>query len=120
MRQGFSVSLIYMGTNVSNQVADVILLIEAEMRRVGLWQETPPSDEALASTQPFCFDAMEFHQWLQWVLIPKTAELIEKNLDLPSVSDIASLAEYRFEQIPEETDELLVLLRKYDQLLGGT
>ena len=108
-----------MGNSTSNQVADVILLIEAEMRRIGLWQETPPSAEALASTQPFCFDSMEFQQWLQWVLIPKTAELIENDMALPTVSDIASLAEYRFEKLPHQTERLVELLRQYDQLLSG-
>ena len=89
------------------------------MRRIGLWQDIPPSAEALASTQPFCFDSMEFHQWLQWVLIPKTADLIEKDLPLPTVSDIATLAEHRFEKIPHQTERLVWLLREYDRLLSG-
>ena len=88
------------------------------MRRVGLWEETPPSAEALASSQPFCFDSMEFHQWLQWVLIPRTVELIEQDRALPSVSDIAPLAEYRFEELPQPTDALVELIRRYDQLLS--
>ena len=53
------------------------------------------------------------------VLIPKTVELIENDMNLPTVSDIASLAEYRFEKLPHQTERLVELLRQYDQLLSG-
>jgi uncharacterized protein YqcC (DUF446 family) len=108
-----------MGSNTVNQVADIILLLEAEMRRIGLWEETPPEKQALASTVPFCHDWLEFHQWLQWILIPKTRELIENDLAMPSTSDIATLAEYRFKQMPQETEGLLKLIREFDRLLSG-
>ena len=89
------------------------------MRRIGLWEESAPSKDALESTLPFCHDSLEFQQWLQWVLIPKTRELIEGDRALPATSDIATLAEYRFGQIPQETDTLLELIREFDRLLGG-
>jgi uncharacterized protein YqcC (DUF446 family) len=108
-----------MAATTRNQVASVILALEAEMRLVGLWQETAPPREALKSTQPFCFDTLEFHQWLQWILIPKTREILEQDLRLPEVSDIAPLAEYRFEQLPQETGRLLELIREFDRLLCG-
>jgi uncharacterized protein YqcC (DUF446 family) len=107
-----------MGSNTVNQVADIILLLEAELRRIGLWEESAPAKQALESTLPFCHDSLEFHQWLQWVLIPKTRELIEKGMALPTTSDIATLAEYRFVQMPQETDALLKLIREYDRLLS--
>jgi uncharacterized protein YqcC (DUF446 family) len=107
-----------MGSNTMNQVADIILLLEAELRRIGLWEEAAPEKQALESTLPFCHDSLEFHQWLQWVLIPKTRELIEKDIALPTTSDIAALAEYRFEQMPQETDALLKLIREFDRLLS--
>ncbi|WP_456372448.1 YqcC family protein, partial [Thiolapillus sp.] len=50
--------------------------MEAEMRALGWWSEQPPDPQALASTAPFCHDRMEFHQWLQWVLIPGFHQLI--------------------------------------------
>lgn len=95
------------------------MALEAEMRRIGLWQGTAPPQEALKSAQPFCFDTLEFHQWLQWILIPKTREILEQDLPLPEVSDIAPLAEYRFEQLPQETGRMLELIREFDRLLCG-
>jgi hypothetical protein len=38
---------------------------------------------------------------------------------LPEVSDIAPLAEYRFEQLPQETGRLLELIEEFDRLLCG-
>ena len=106
-----------MAIDTRNQVADIILSLEAEMRRAGLWEDKSPSEEALKSTQPFCFDSLEFHQWVQWILIPKTCEIIEQDLPLPDASDITPLAEYRFAQLPEETDRVLELIREFDRLL---
>ena len=107
-----------MAATIRNQVADVILSLEAEMRRAGLWEESSPPQEALTSTQPFCFDSLEFHQWVQWIFIPKICEIIDQDLPLPETSDIASLAEYRFEQIPHETGRILELIREFDRLLS--
>jgi uncharacterized protein YqcC (DUF446 family) len=45
--------------------------IEAEMRRVGLWQDGPLDPGALGFRQPFGADTMTFVQWLQFVLLPR-------------------------------------------------
>lgn len=42
------------------QLADVLLLIERELRVQGWWASTPPSASALASVEPFAVDAMAF------------------------------------------------------------
>ncbi|MFN6886374.1 YqcC family protein, partial [Proteus mirabilis] len=41
-----------------------LLLIEEEMKNIGLWQLDAPNDEAFASSEPFCIDTMEAHEWL--------------------------------------------------------
>ena len=43
-----------------SEIAQVILGIEAEMRKAGLWESQPPSRAALASVQPFCYDTLTF------------------------------------------------------------
>ena len=47
------------------EMAEVVLGIEAEMRKAGLWESQPPPREALTSRQPFCYDTLNFSQWLQ-------------------------------------------------------
>ena len=66
-----------------------LLLIEEEMKNIGLWQLDAPNDEAFASSEPFCIDTMESHEWLQLVLIPRLSSLIDSGMALPTAFAIA-------------------------------
>ena len=50
----------------TTRVADSLLQIEIELRRIDAWESEPPSPEALQSAQPFAVDTLEFTQWLQF------------------------------------------------------
>ena len=105
---------------VSHQLADLILEIEAEMRRIQLWESERPSEEALSSLVPFCHDTLAFHQWLQWVFLPKMKAVVETEEDFPTSSEIAPLAEYSFERLPQDTSRLLELIRSFDDFINST
>ena len=100
-----------------SEIADRLLGIEKELRRLGLWEERPPSREALNSALPFCYDTLILTQWVQFVLIERLKALIEAAEPLLGQCDIASYAEeaLRFEE--KDTDRLLELLRELDRLL---
>lgn len=105
---------------ITHQLADLILDIEAEMRRIGLWEHTPPPEEALASLAPFCHDTLTFEQWLQWVFLPKMKQVVESGEEFPASSDIQPLAEYRLGQLPLATDHLLQLIQQFDDFINRT
>jgi len=75
------------------QVAVLLIDVEAHLRQLGLWQSQPPGADALASTQPFCVDTLEFDQWLQFVFLPTMQELLETGQALPGECGIAPMAE---------------------------
>ncbi|SCZ52136.1 YqcC family protein [Thiohalomonas denitrificans] len=102
----------------THQLADLLLAIEAEMHRIGLWEADPPSEEALSSLAPFCYDTLQFHQWLQWVFIPKTKAIVEVGEDWPSRSDIFPLAEHAFREITCDTGMLLLLIKQFDNFIN--
>lgn len=102
-----------------HRLADLLLAIEMEMRQLGLWEQNPPPPEALESLVPFCHDSLELHQWLQWLFLPRMKAMLEEEATLPNQSDITSLAEYSFQQLPHNTDELLQLLSAMDELING-
>ena len=57
-------------------LGSLLIDIECALRRGDFWQtETPPAS-ALASTEPFAVDTIDFHQWLQFVFLPRMRELI--------------------------------------------
>lgn len=101
-----------------HRVADLTLEIEAEMRRQKLWEVQSPPAEALQSLMPFCHDTLSFSQWLQWVFLQKIKSAIESEIDIPSHSDIAPLAEYAFEKMKQNTTRLLQLIEEFDRAIN--
>jgi uncharacterized protein YqcC (DUF446 family) len=89
------------------------------MEALELWQSSPPSAQALASTQPFCIDTLHFTEWLQWLLIPRLQEMIRQELPLPQSSQIQPMAEEVFKQMQADTDALLALINRLDETLSG-
>lgn len=93
--------------------------IEEAMRSLKIWSDDPqdmPADEALASTVPFCLDTMEFHQWLQYVFVPKMRKILEKEHPLPKDLKIHTVAEEYYRGKWQLYRELLIALRHLDAL----
>jgi uncharacterized protein YqcC (DUF446 family) len=102
-----------------HRIADLLRAIEAEMRRIGLWEELAPSPAALASTLPFCYDTLQFAQWLQWVFLARMRALLQAGAALPAACDIQPLAEHSFAELPQDTARLLTLLGEIDRAISG-
>lgn len=101
-----------------HQLADVVLGIEAELRRLQLWAAAPPSGRALDSRMPFCCDTLEFGQWLQWVFIPRMKHIIEQGDRLPGESSILPFAENALLDVKVDTRNLLGLILRFDNLIA--
>lgn len=101
-----------------SQIEAQILRIEAAMREINLYAEQRPHESAFASTAPFCYDTMRFLEWLQWVMLPKTQELMAKSLPLPTFCEIHPLAEEEFKLYAEDTEQLLTEILILDQLFN--
>jgi uncharacterized protein YqcC (DUF446 family) len=99
------------------QVAEQLLLIERELRVLGWWSDSPPSDEALSSQEPFCVDTLEFEQWLQWIFLPRMKIILEQDLPLPNASGILEMAEMVYTTRQDEVRFLQKLLKQFDQLI---
>jgi uncharacterized protein YqcC (DUF446 family) len=100
-------------------IAQQLLLIERELRLQGWWDEQPPSDQALASQQPFCVDTLAFEQWLQWIFLPRMKYLLESGAALPEACGIQPMAEQVYGERSEQAQVLIRLLGEFDQLICG-
>ena len=98
-------------------MAAVVADIAAEMRRSALWESDAPSARRLASSQPFCFDTLQFHQWLQWQFLPRMTEILDGGHALPDSSAILPYAEEFLPSQLEDPQRLLFLLRTFDELI---
>lgn len=101
------------------EVADSLLRIEIELRRLSVWSDLPPPAEALQSAQPFCIDTLEFVEWLQFVFLPKMKVLVEQGQGLPSVSGMAPMAEESFRGENGSGEYLIRELQIMDRLLSA-
>ena len=81
------------GAAVRDELSLLLKSLETEMRAQGRWEEQPPPQEALCSTEPFAVDTLDFDQWLQWILLPKLSELLARQLPLPANCAIQPMAE---------------------------
>lgn len=100
-------------------VAEILIDIESELRVMQLWQAQAPTAEALASTQPFAIDTLNFAQWLQFIFIPRMYQLIEAKAPLPNNSGIAPMAEEYFSGLQLHRGRLVACLKRMDVLLTG-
>ena len=100
------------------QLADVLLQLECELRRLHLWQDLPPSAQALASELPFAVDTLEFHQWLQFVLLPKLQHLILVEAQLPSACNISAYAEEVYQTSAPIPLALMAVIKRLDDTLN--
>lgn len=94
--------------------------LEQALTAADLWSDNPPTAEQLASREPFCVDTMPFEAWLQWLFIPKMRELLAMPHfnGMPNRSDIHTMVDYVFQSYDEDTDAVVVLIKKIDQLLN--
>jgi len=101
-------------SDINHQLADLLLQIEAELRRLELWENTEPSPKAMMSTTPFCADTLYFNQWLQWLFLPRMKEILEQSLPLPQQCDIHTYVE---QQCQGNCEVLLRLIKSFDELV---
>ena len=93
--------------------------IEAEMKRVGMWQAEAPTAEQLDFQQAFGADKMAFEQWLQFVFILRVREIIAAHGRFPKGSQVADQAFREWKMWDRgEVDALLELLREFDAMFS--
>ena len=102
---------------VHRQILKQLDIIEQQLVDLELLSQQP-SEAALNSNMPFACDQMDFHDWLQWVLIPRTRHSIEKNISAGMSSNIAAMAEIELSRISKNTDRLLLAIQQLDELFN--
>lgn len=99
-------------------LAEALLELERELRLLGLWAAQPPSPAALASQQPFCVDTLAFEGWLQWIFIPRMAQIIDSAGGVPGGCNIQPMGEEAFAHLGERCTALLQILGRIDRAAG--
>lgn len=93
--------------------------MQMELKRLELWEPTPPARSRLTSDQPFSWDTLGFHQWLQWRFLPRMDEVLAGREDWPPSCAIHPYAEECLAGLSGDVQELLFLIETLDQLVSG-
>ena len=105
--------------NQHQRVSQILEQLELELKRLDLWQESAPAAEALASTLPFCVDTLEFHQWLQFVLLLRLRQILLLQMPLPTQIAIYPMATEVYKQSRPHHEQLIACLAELDEALTG-
>lgn len=100
-----------LGPAVRSQAA----AIAQALQRLGWWSQTPPSAQALADPGAFGINSLTPAQWLQFILLPRVAEVLAGQGHFPIGSSVATWA-FRELSSDDGTGDLLDLLRGFDEL----
>lgn len=100
---------------MSQSTLQLLSQLEQCLKQTNNWQNTGPSTEQLASSQPFCIDTLTLPQWLQFIFIPKMRELIELGAPLPQKVEIGPYAEEAVKQLAFDAKPLLAVIKTIDE-----
>jgi|GEM_PF-2245960 len=105
---------------ILRQLGDRLDAVEAELKRLGWWQDEPPDllEEVKAGRLKSFMDAPSFELWLQGVFLPNARSRVAE-ADLPDTSMVGEMArrQYDYHSFVEEAIPLMGLLRGFDELV---
>jgi uncharacterized protein YqcC (DUF446 family) len=104
---------------MSEQVKQLLLQLENELKLQQLWSPLPPDAAALASTLPFCVDTLPLQGWLQYVFIPRMQALLASGAALPANMSLLAIAEQAFAPLGGHTQALLQLIAELDNTVAA-
>lgn len=101
------------------QVNSSLRALQNALQDLSKWQSTPPPAAALRSTEPFAVDTLEFHQWLQFIMIPRMQTLVDARQPLPASIAISPMAVQVYKGELKRHRALIAILRELDIVLSG-
>ena len=100
----------------TNKILEILNEIEKELQNLEHWggDAGRPDEKAFLSTAPFCIDTMEFHQWLEYVLLANLRKMIEEERSLPQKMLVHTAAQEYWRGNWGKYRQLIFALRKLD------
>ncbi len=101
---------------LAQRAALAVEKIEAEMQRIGYWQQEPLRPEQYEFRQAFAMDTMSYAQWLQFIFLPRVREAIASE-QFPKSSSVGTQAIREFDGDTNAAG-LVTLLCNFDALFS--
>ncbi|WAJ69103.1 YqcC family protein [Catenovulum adriaticum] len=104
--------------NKAQQLSVLLRDLEQVLKQLDLWQVNRPSQSALTSTQPFCIDTLDFHQWLQFIFIERMQAILNSKQSLPPNLCLMPIAEEVYKDADFNPKPLYLVLTQIDNLFN--
>lgn len=93
--------------------------LELQLKDMNLWggETKRPDDKDLNSNTPFCLDTLEFHQWLEYVLIARLKSMIASGAALPESMMVHTYAQEKYRGQWSTYRSLIGVLKELDDLI---
>lgn len=104
--------------NKTQQLSALLQDLTQVLKQLNLWQLQRPSASKLASTQPFCIDTLDFHQWLQFIFIERMQAMIDARQALPQNLCLMPVAEEVYKNADFNPKPLYLVLTQIDNLFN--
>ena len=100
-------------------IAEHLQQLEDELHALELWGGSAkrPSDQVLAQLSPMGINEIEFHEWLEYVLVERFRELLEQELPLPDYMLVHTDAQEVYRGEWGKYRKLIGILQELDKLI---
>lgn len=101
-------------------IAEHLQQLEDELHALELWGGSAkrPSDQVLAQLSPMGINEIEFHEWLEYVLVERFRELLEQELPLPDYMLVHTYAQEVYRGEWGKYRKLIGILQELDKLIS--
>ncbi len=100
------------------ELLKLINALEVELKVLKLWQSERPSEQALASVEPFAIDSLTFVQWLQFIFIERFSKLLQLSAPLPANMSILTMANEYFKATPIDSVRIEQIIAQIYKLVN--
>lgn len=109
-----------MRTHDHAAISQQLDLLEQELKALALWggELKRPDPEALNSNTPFCIDTLEFHEWLEYIMIERFRQMLAMSAPLPQKMQIHTYAQERYRGEWSKYRKLIGILQSLDRLIS--
>lgn len=105
--------------SIVQQTLNLLAQLEADLQAANLWDKQTPKPAQLMSTQPFATDTLDFHQWVQFIMIPSLRQCVQQRKPLPTKIAVSPMAIEVWKGQLKEHRDIILTLKAIDELLDG-
>jgi len=92
--------------------------LEAEMRRLGVWQVDVPGEDDVVAAGAFGHHRYAFETWLQVIFVPRLRQVAASEIPIPAGSSVGTQAMREWDTAGYDTTPLRKVIHRVDRIVN--